>query len=241
MIRGHITNNASMGIQQERALSYQGRLHQTKVSGTGSWFSEGSFCQTCHSTVGQFEVSAPFSPPDRESSVLSAVRRERLCWAGGEIWRSGWWLGTKGMVGEMDVSLAGLKLGNGEQLSILFIGKGHAGHPVLCVKLSELIAPDWLQWEWCKDESRCLCSLWSWGPLLLRDTGRWGLDSKTPNDVCVGLTGSLLLPWWQLSPSDDPNESHSDASSREPEKSHLLKPSINFTSQGHLEQHFLFF
>lgn len=219
-----------MEIERDGAFSYQGRLRQTKVSGTGSCFSEGSICQTCHLTGGQFEVSAAFSSPDRRRLSVG------LCRDAGGIWRSGWWVGRKELVGEMEVSVVGLKLGSGEQLSILLVRKGQAGRPVLCVKLSELIAPDWLQWEWCKDESCCLCSLWSWGPLLLRDTGRCGLHSRAPNDVGVGLTGSLLLPWWQLSPSDDPNESHSDASPREPEKSHSLKSGINFTSQSHLEQ-----
>lgn len=90
------------------------------------------------------------------------------------------------------------------------------------------MAPDWPASPWRDGDSGCLCPPWSWGPLLLRVTRRCGLHSKAANEVCIGLTGSLLLPWWLLSPSDDPYDSQSDMSPREPEREHSLTTVIHY-------------
>lgn len=186
----------------------------------------------CHFSVCKFEQSEAIF-----LSVGSTVwRAGGFCWGSSNVWASGWWLKTETGQGATEVSRTDPAHRQGDKTSVLSINNGHVGHPILCTELSEVTAPDWLLSDWCNGDSGCLCSLWSWGPLLLQVTGKCGLFSKTPNDVCVALTGSLLLPWWLLSPSNDPYESHSKASPREPVGNHLLTFCIYSTSQGRLER-----
>lgn len=218
--------------------AYQLRVGHTNVSGRASGFSFDIIFHICHLSFCQFEESGPFSTPGPVASAVSTILKSALCWDCCGIWGSCWDFKREGVEWEIWVSLRGREQLREDKLSVLTWSNGHSVHPVLCAKLSELTAPDWLLIAWCNNNnSGCLCSRWSSGPLLQRVTGGCGLHSETPNDICVALTGSLLLPWWLLSPSDEPYESHSDTSPRYPGRKHSLASSIYSISKDHLEQH----
>lgn len=169
-------------------------MDHTKLSGRVSVFSPDSTCQTHHFSLCPLVLSEPFSFAGLEASVASAAWRPGLCWGSCRLQKSVWWL--KMEITEWEKELSPKEHRGRDELFVLSTSNGHGGHLILS-------------------------SLWS-GPLLLRVTGRRGLHSQTPNGVCAGLTGSLLLPWWPLSLSDDPFESYSDASLGEPVRSHSL-------------------
>lgn len=182
------------------------RLHHTKVSGRASGFSFDIICHICHLSVCQTGSSWAFFCPGAPTVCRCAV------------WPSGRHVKMEGVEWEMWLWLKGPEQPSGDKLSPVTLTNEPAGCPVLSAKLSMLTAPDWPLSRWRNGDSGSLRPVWSWGPLLLlRVTGRCGLHSTAANEVCVGLTGSLLLPWWLLSTSDDPLDSHSDTSPGEAE------------------------
>lgn len=157
----------------------------------------------CQRSVRQSGAPAPLTCPEPEAVAVSAVLGAS---------RSGWCVG-EGVEWVIWVSLSAPSLR--DKTCVLTSSNGHAGCLVTAAKLSRLKAPDWPLSLWCNGNGGRIRPLWSWGPLLLRVTGRCGLISNTPNEVW-GVTGSLLLPWWPLHPSDDLQDSDSVTSPREP-------------------------
>lgn len=180
-------------------------INHTRLSGILSEFSSDTICQMFHRSVRQSGPPAPLTCPDPEAVAVSAVLR---------AWRSGSCVRREGVEWVIWVSFSASSLW--DKTCVLTSSNGHAGCLVIAAKLSRLMAPDWPLSLWCNGDGSWICPLWSWGPLLLRVTGRCGLISNTPNEACVGVTGSLLLPGWPLHPSDDLHDSDSVTSPREP-------------------------
>lgn len=228
-----------LSIKAFSAVHHSHTGHHTRVSGRASEFSFESICHMCHFSVCQPGALEPFPCPVpwAASTVWGAGLWVEHC----GVWRPDWYIKREGVEWEIWVSLSCPGKLSGDKLCVLTFSKGHAqGCPVIPDKLSELSAPDWPHNLWCNNDCSCGCSLWSWGPLLLRVTGRCGLTSNMPNEVCVGRMSSMLLPWWLLSPSDDPCDSHSDMSPREPGRHCHLHPVLithHKTICGNMDSH----
>lgn len=178
-------------------------MHQTRVSGIFSGLSSDIFCHMCQRPERQSGAPAPLTCPDPEAAAVPAVFR---------VSRLGWCVGREGVEWVIWVSLSAPSLW--DKTCVLTSSNGHAGCLVIAAKLSRLMAPDWPHSLWCNGDGNHVCPLWSWGPLLLRVTGRCGLLSNTPNEVAVGVMGCLLLPWRPLHSSDDLHDWDSVTSGR---------------------------